>query len=234
MDLAQCQSCAVTGIVSRQRNVGIPAQRSGEEIRANIANLQAVVGEEQSCRDTIERQRFAKEDIVHSVRAIDLDLQPCVLAPTELVHTVSDDIRRTPELVRNNSFRGLRIDPENYLCRIQRTADVRDSHLVFFEIIRETAGTGAFVPRDLNIFVSDRAVGEMNPGVGAVHPCSAKPGASKSNCAVAVPTLGIAICAANCHPDCRRTLPLPFPQKLVYLRRNERAHCLWRYGALKV
>src|SRR6478735_10514695 len=173
MDLAHCQSCAVTGIVSRQRYVGIPAQRASEEIRANIANLQAVVREEQSCRDTIERQRFAKEDIVHSVRAIDLDLQPCVLAPTELVHTIGDDIRRTPELVRSNSFQGLRIDPENYFCRIQRTADVRDPHLVLFEIVRETAGTGAFVTGDLNVFASDRAASEMNSGTGSVHPGSA-------------------------------------------------------------
>src|SRR4029077_3114775 len=144
----------------------------------------------QSCRDTIERQRFAKEDIVHSACAIDLDLQPCGFSPTELVHTVRGDIRRTPELVRNNSFRGLGIDPENYFCRIQRTADVRDPHLVFFEIVRETAGTGAFVSRDLNIFVSDRAICEMNAGVGAIHPGSAKSGAPQSNCAVALPTLG--------------------------------------------
>jgi hypothetical protein len=36
----------VTRIVSCQRDVSIPAQRAGEEIRANIANLQVFVGEE--------------------------------------------------------------------------------------------------------------------------------------------------------------------------------------------
>ena len=162
-------------IVSCQRNVSIPAQRSRQEVRANIANLQVVVREEQPRRDTIERQGFAKKDIVHSACAIDLDLQPCILAAVELVNTVGDDIRGTPEFVRSNSFRGLRIDPENYFCRIQRTVDVRDPHLVLFEIVRETAGTDAFVSLDLNIFVSDRAIGEMNPGVGAIQPCSAKP-----------------------------------------------------------
>src|SRR5262249_7211184 len=113
-------------------------------------------------------------------------------------------------------------------------ADVRDPHLVFFEIVRETAGTGAFVPRDVNIFASDRTVGEVNTGVGIVHPCSTKPSAPQSDCTVALPTAGIAICAANRHPNCGRTLPLPFPQKLVCLRWNQRAHCLWRYGALKI
>src|SRR5262249_17235104 len=183
--------------------------------------------------DTIEWQGFAKKDIVHSTCAVDLDLQPRVLAAAELVNAVGDDIRWTPELVRNNSFRRLRIDPENCFCRIQRTVDVRDPHLVFFEIVRETAGTSAFVPSDMDIFASDRALGEMNPGISAVHPCSAKPSASQSDGAVALPTPGIAIGAANCHPNCRRTLPLPFPQKLVCLR-NERACCLWRYRALKV
>src|SRR6478609_12007463 len=96
-------------IVSCQRNVSIPAQRPRQEVRANIANLQVVVREEQPRRDTIERQGFAKKDIVHSACAIDLDLQPCILAAVELVKTVSDDIRWAPELVRNNSFRGLRI-----------------------------------------------------------------------------------------------------------------------------
>src|SRR5215471_17427096 len=105
---------------------------------------------------------------------------------------------------------------------------------MFFEIVSETAGACAFVSCDLNVFPSDRAVGEMNPCVGAVHPCSAKPGAPQSNCAVALPVLGIAICAANRHPDCRRTLPLPFAQKRICLGRNERANCLWRYGAFKI
>src|SRR5215472_7242754 len=99
-------------IVSCQRDVSIPAQRAGEEIRANIANLQAVVREEQSRRDTIEWQRFAKKDIVHSTCAIDLDLQPRILASAELINTVGDDIRRTPEFVRSNSFRSLRVNPE--------------------------------------------------------------------------------------------------------------------------
>src|SRR4029453_13502482 len=119
IDLAYRETRAVTRIVSCQRDVSIPAQRAGEEIRANIANLQAIVREEQSRRDPIEGQRFAKKDIVHSARAIDLDLQPCVLAPAELVNTVGDDIRRTPEVVRSNSFLGVRIDPENYFSRVE-------------------------------------------------------------------------------------------------------------------
>src|SRR4030095_3068003 len=105
---------------------------------------------------------------------------------------------------------------------------------MFFEIVRETARTGAFVPGDLNIFPTNRAIGAMNLCVGAVHPCASKPSAAESDCAVAPPTPGIPVCAANCHPNCRRTLPLPFPQKLVCPGWNERAHRFRRDGALKV
>src|ERR1044071_1990428 len=105
---------------------------------------------------------------------------------------------------------------------------------MLFEIVSETAGTGAFIASDLNIFPRDRSVGEMNPGVATVHPCSAKAGAPQSNCAVALPGLGIPIGAANRHSNCRRTLPLPFAQKRICLRWNERAHYLWRYGAFKI
>src|SRR5215216_2453330 len=150
----------------------------------------------------------------------------------ELINTVGDNIRRTPEFVGSNRFRSLGVDPVNYFGRIQRTADVRDSHLMFFEMVGETARTGSLVTRDLNIFASDRAVGEMNPGISVVHPCPAKPGTPQSDCAVALPTVRISGCPANYHPNSRRPLPLPFAQKLACFGRKERSHCLWRYGAL--
>src|SRR5262245_24031092 len=100
-------------IVSCQRDVSIPAERAGAQNRADIANLQAILTEEQSDWDTMEWQRFATKDIVHSTCAIDLDLQACVLASAELVNTVGHGVWRPPKFVRRHSFRSLRIDPEN-------------------------------------------------------------------------------------------------------------------------
>ena len=108
----------ILDVLAIQRNKLVD-EATREKIRPNIANLQAFVREKQSCRYTIEWQRFAKKHIVHSTSAINLDLQPRVFASPKLVNTVSDNIRRTPEFVRNNSFRSLWVDPENYFGWIQ-------------------------------------------------------------------------------------------------------------------
>src|SRR5262249_34906850 len=147
---------------------------------------------------------------------------------------IGDDIGRTPKLVRHNSFPGRWVDPENYLGGIQRAADVRDLHLLFLEIVCETAGAGAFVARDVKVFAGERAIRTTNSRVSTVHPRSAKPAGPQNSGAVAPPTGGIAIRATDCHPDCGRTLPLPLPQKVICLDRNHRANGVWRYCALNV
>src|SRR4030095_6140241 len=134
-----------------------------------------VIGKQQSRQHTVKRQRFPEKDVVHSSCPIPLDLQPRVLAAAKLVNAVGDDVRRTPKLVRHNSFPGLWVDPENYLGGIQRALDVRDPHLVFLEIVRETARAGAFVACDVKVVAGERAVSKTNSGISAVHPRSAKP-----------------------------------------------------------
>ena len=103
-----------------------------------------------------------------------------------------------------------------------------------FEIVSESAGAGAFIARHVKIFASERAVGEMNSGVGAVHPCSTVAAAPQTNCSLALPIHRIAIGAADCEVDYRRTLPLPLTQKIVHIGWNKRTDCPWRHCTLDV
>ena len=157
-----------------------------------------------------------------------------VFAAVKLVNAIGGYIRGTPEFVRRNSLPCLRVNPENHVSRIQRAADVRNPHLVFFEIVGETTRAGAFVARNAKVFASERAIGKTNSRVGTVHPCSAEPSPPQNNCAIALPIGGIAIRATGRHPDRRRTLPLPVSQKLICFDGNKRTNCVWRYGALKI
>ena len=86
---------------------------------------------------------------------------------------------------------------------------------MFFKIVGETSGADAFITGHMKVLASKRAIGEMNSGVGAVHPCALEPAAPQSNRSLAPPILWIAICAPDFEPDCRRPLPLPFLQKFI-------------------
>ena len=133
----------------------------------------------------------------------------------KLINAIGGDIGRAPELVWRHSLRKFLVDPENCIRRIQRTFDICDAHLISLKIVGETARAGAFVTGHMNVLARKCAIGEMNSGVGAVHPCAAEAAAPEGNGSLAVPILWIAICATDFEPDCRRTLPLPFPQKFI-------------------
>src|SRR6266540_1944936 len=105
---------------------------------------------------------------------------------------------------------------------------------MFFKIISETARAGAFITCHMKVPASERAIGEMNFGVGAVHPCAAEPAAPENDSSIALPSPRVVIPAPDREADCGRTLPLPVPQKFVQLRGNNRPDCLWRYTALNV
>src|SRR5882724_6903153 len=103
----------ITGIVFRERNICVSAQRARKDVPANIEELQSIVGEKQLRRDAVERQRFSQKDVVHSICAIHLDLQPCVFAAVKLVNAIGGDIWRPPKLEWRHSLRELRVDPKN-------------------------------------------------------------------------------------------------------------------------
>src|SRR6266567_1776526 len=105
---------------------------------------------------------------------------------------------------------------------------------MFFKIIGETARTGSFVARYMEIFASKCTIGEMDFGVCAVHPCAAKPGPPQNDGSVALPTGRIAIFATDREADGGRTLPFPVPEEFVQLRRGESTHGLWSYCAIEV
>src|SRR5215472_374402 len=105
---------------------------------------------------------------------------------------------------------------------------------MLFKIVGEIARAGAFVTCHMKVIASECPIGEMNSGVGAVHPCPMEPAAPQSNGSLALPTLRLAISATNFEPDRRRTLPLPFSQKFVQLRGNKQANYIRRYCALNV
>ena len=86
---------------------------------------------------------------------------------------------------------------------------------MFFEVVGEIARAGAFVARDVEVVASECAIGKMNSGIGAVHPCAAKPAAPQNDRSIALPISRIAVLAADCEVHGRRTLPFPLAQKFI-------------------
>src|SRR5437868_3287835 len=113
VDVRQGEVCVVMRIVFRERNIGVSAQRTGKDVPAKIEDLQPIIGKKQSRRDSVERQRFPKKDVVHSIYAIRFDLQMRVLTAAKLVNAIGGDIRWPPKFVRCHSLRKLGVDPEN-------------------------------------------------------------------------------------------------------------------------
>src|SRR4030095_13691572 len=116
--------CSIAGIISRQRNVGISAQRAGHKSATKIDNLQSVRRDEQSSGEAIERQLLSEKFVIHSIGAIHGDLEMRVLAPAKLVYSVSRNSGRVPKLVRQNGFPKLRVDPKNGVSGMQRAFDI--------------------------------------------------------------------------------------------------------------
>ncbi len=151
-------------------------QRAGKKAAAEIGNLQSVVGEEQSSSDSVEWQGLSKEDIIHPIGAIDLDLQARVLASAKLIYAIDGNRGRAPKFVWQNGFPKLGVDPKNYLGRIQRAFDIGDADLMFFEIVGEITSADSFIAHYPKILASDGAISEMNFGARAVHPDTAESG----------------------------------------------------------
>ena len=105
---------------------------------------------------------------------------------------------------------------------------------MFVKIVGETAGADAFIACDVKILASECAVGEMNSGVGVVHPCAAEAAAPQNDSPIALPTLRIAILATDCEADRGRTLPFPVTEKFIQLPRHKCTKCVWRYCTLYV
>src|SRR5438034_1041729 len=78
------------------------------------------------------------------------------------------------------------------------------------------------------------AIDRMDFRAPAVHPGAAEPGPPQGDGAFPSPILWIVIVTPDRETDCGRTLPFPFPEKFIQLRRSERAHCARSYCAFDV
>src|SRR2546427_49095 len=85
VDVRHSERGMITWIVFRQGDIGAAAHVSRKKRAVKIDNLQSVVSEEQPSRDAVERQRFSKKDVIHSIGAIDRDLEMCVRATAKLI-----------------------------------------------------------------------------------------------------------------------------------------------------
>src|SRR4030095_13946158 len=209
-------------------------QRAGKEAAAEIGNLQSVVGEEQSSTNSVEWQRLSKEDVIHPIGVIDLDLQARIFASAKLIYAIDGNGGRAPEFVRQNGFPKLGVDPENCLGRLQQAFNIGDPDLVFFEIVGEGTGTGSFIAHYPKILASDGAISEMNFSARAVHPDTAESGPLQRYGSITSPIRRVAILAPNRETNSGRTLPLPLPKKFIQFRRGNAAHCAWGHRAFDV
>src|SRR5205823_1859748 len=112
--------------------------------------------------------------------------------------------------------------------------DVRDSYFVLCEVIGESSGANAFIARDVEIFICDRAVREMHFRGRTVHPLPAKASAIERDISVALPGFRMSIFPANGELNDRRARAFPFPQEFLDLRRHERAQFTWRQRTVDV
>src|SRR5579884_163529 len=234
IQIAYSQRSPITGIVSRERNLRVASQGSGEDVSANVQKLQLIDGKRQARGDAIEGQRLSQKNVLHSTGAIHIDFQAGVFAAAKLIQPIGGDGRRPSKFIGRDGLPKLRVNPKDGLGRVQRTFNVGNAHLAFFEIVRKTARPRAFVAGDPKIVASQRPVGEMDLRVRAVHPHAAKPTAPQGDCPRSLPVYWVAVHAAHGEADYGRARPLPFPQKLVELRGRQRSQRVWRDCAFEI
>src|SRR5258707_49102 len=86
----------------------------------------------------------------------------------------------------------------------------------------------------MQILTTERAVGEMDFSIRAVHPCAAKPTSSQNNAPVSFPSCRIVILTPDCEANGGRTLPFPLPEKFIQFRGSNPTHRLRDYCAFDV
>src|SRR5260370_24457429 len=105
---------------------------------------------------------------------------------------------------------------------------------MFLKIIGESAGADPFVAHYPEIVASDGAVGEMETGISAVHPDTAKSSSLQSHLSIASPILWMMVGTPDREVNRRGALTLPIPKKFIQIRRGEGVHCAWSDCAFDV
>src|SRR4029077_3818005 len=105
---------------------------------------------------------------------------------------------------------------------------------MFFKIIRERACSNPFVAYNPKIVASDGAVGQMEAGISAVHPDTAKSSSIQHHISTPRPILWMMVETLDRKTNRRRTLPLPVPEKFIQIRRDGAVHSAWSDCAFDV
>ena len=105
---------------------------------------------------------------------------------------------------------------------------------MFFKIVGKTARAGTLVARYMQILTSQRAVGEMDFSISAVHPCAAEPGPSQNDAPITLPSSRIVILTPDREANGRGTLPFPLPEKFIQFRRCDPTHRVRDYCAFDI
>src|SRR6266403_6354606 len=105
---------------------------------------------------------------------------------------------------------------------------------MFFKIIGERAGANPLVAHYPEIVASDGAVGEMEIGISAVHPDTAKSSSIQRYVSITSPILWMVVGTLDREMNRWRTLPLPIPEKFIQTRKGEGVQCAWSDRAFDV
>ena len=100
---------------------------------------------------------------------------------------------------------------------------IREAHFVFREVVGERASADAFVARDAKIVERDRAVREMQIRGRAVHPHAAEARPLQRDGSIPRSTSPAAGWTADREVNGRRSRPFPLTEKLMKVRRDQRA-----------
>ena len=105
---------------------------------------------------------------------------------------------------------------------------------MFFKIVCERAGANPFVAHYPEIVASDGAVGQMEAGISAVHPDTAKSSSIQRHISITSPILRMMVGTLDRKMNRGRTLPLPIPEKFIQIRRDEAVDSAWSDCAFDV
>ncbi len=100
-----------------QGDIGVAVDVAGEELALDFAELKAIVREEKTPGNAIDRQRLAKKDVIHSGGRIDRQFE-VIVRRAEMNDAVHHDVGRLAELVGRDFLEELRLDPEDRFGRV--------------------------------------------------------------------------------------------------------------------
>ena len=217
IDAVESEVRLVALVVSGQGNVGATADLAVKKFAVDIDQLETVVGEEEPAGNPLEREVLAEENVIHSARRIDFDLDVIIRAALKMVDAVDQQIRRVAEFVIRDFLEIFRIDPDDGFGETKRGLDLLEADFMMRKIVGDRSGAGAFVAEDAEIVEMERALFEPQRRARFVHPRAAESGALGGDGSFAGPGGRIAARAMQRETNGRRPAPNPFRKEAAHL-----------------